>query len=239
VFSQACAAMRPSIYGLMSVSPLGPTQAVATTGTAFMIAPGVLITAAHLLHAEGDVTRPLHTLFEAISGPDIGQKMERATLIAEDAQRDTALLRLDDARSASSVTLETSRIAIGTSCGSLGFPLAAIVSSATGPSLSLAERFQGASISAYHAHPNHTGLRLDYYETDHAMYSGSSGCPGFLTAGKVFGMHVASVVVQGMATERLPSTNGGAPVDRLSISIWVAAGEIAAFANANGYDLRV
>ena len=67
----------------MSVSPLGPTQAIATTGTAFMIAPGVLITAAHLLHVEGDVTRAVHTLFEVIGAPEIGPKMEPATLMAE------------------------------------------------------------------------------------------------------------------------------------------------------------
>jgi hypothetical protein len=31
--------MRSCIYGLMSVSPFGSTHAIATTGTAFMIAP--------------------------------------------------------------------------------------------------------------------------------------------------------------------------------------------------------
>jgi hypothetical protein len=133
----------------MSVSPLGWTQAIATTGTAFMIAPGVLITAAHLLHVEGDVTRAVHTPFEVIGAPEIGQKMEPATLIAEDSQRDIALLRLQSPRSLSGVRLETSMVPIGTSCGSLGFPLAAIVSSPTGPSLSLAERFQGAKRIAW------------------------------------------------------------------------------------------
>lgn len=237
MFALACAAMRSSIYGLMSVSPLGSTQAIATTGTAFMIAPGVLITAAHLLHVGGDVTRAVHTLFEVIGGAAIGQKMERATLIAEDLQRDTALLRLQSPRSASCARLETSMVPIGTSCGSLGFPLAAIVSSPTGPSLSLAERFQGANISAFHAHPNHSGQPLDYYETDTAMYGGSSGCPGFLIGGKVFGMHIASVLAQGRAADDLPHVNGGAPSERYGISIWVAAREIAVFAQANGLDL--
>jgi Trypsin-like peptidase domain len=99
-----------------------------------MIAPGVLITAAHLLHVESDVTRAVHTLFEVIGAPEIGQKMEPATLIAEDSQRDIALLRLQSPRSLSCVRLETSMVPIGTICGSLGFPLAAIVSSPTGPS---------------------------------------------------------------------------------------------------------
>jgi hypothetical protein len=237
MFASACATMRPSIYGLMGVSPLGPTKAIATTGTAFMIAPGVLITAAHLLHAEGDVTRSVHELFEVIGAPDIGKKMEHATVIAEDPQRDTALLRLHTPRSLSCVRLETSRVAIGTSCGSLGFPLAGVVSLPTGPSLSLAERFQGANISAFHAQPDHLGHPLDYYETDSPMYGGSSGSPGFLVGGKVFGMHIVSVNAQGTAAESSPSTNGGAP-DRLAISIWVAAGEIAVFAKANGCEVR-
>jgi hypothetical protein len=236
MFARACAIMHPAIYGLMSISPVGPSQAMATTGTAFMIVPGVLITAAHLLHAEGDVTKPLHTLFEAIGAPDIGLAMEPATLIAEDTHRDTALLRLQNARSTTCVALETSRVAIGTSCGSLGFPLAGIVSQPKGPSLSLAQRFQGANISAFHAHPNHAGHALDFYETDSPMYRGSAGCPGFLAGGEVFGMHIASVVVQGTAAR--PSENGGAPVDRLAIAIWVAAGEIALFAEANGFELH-
>lgn len=236
MFSRACAMLHRAIYGLMSVSPVGPTQAVATTGTAFMIAPGVLITAAHLLHPEGDATRPRHTLFEAIAAADIGHPMERATLIAEDSQRDTALLQLQDPRSTTFVTLETSRVAVGTSCGSLGFPLAGIVSLPTGPSLSLAERFQGGNISAFHVHPNHAGHPLDFYETDSPMYRGSAGCPGFLIGGGVFGMHIASVVLQG-AVLATASENGSEPVDRLAIAIWVAAGEIALFAKANGFDL--
>ena len=235
MFARACATMRSSIYGLMSVSPLGPSQAIATTGTAFMIAPGLLITAAHLLHADGDVTRSVHTLFEVISAPDIGRTMERAMLVAEDPQRDTALLRLQSPRSARSVTLETSQVPIGTSCGSLGFPLATIVSSSNGPSLSIAERFQGASISAFHAHPNHSGDQLDYYETDTTMYGGSSGCPGFLIGGKVFGMHIASVLARGTGAETVPPVNGGAQIDRVGISIWVSAREIAIFARANGF----
>jgi Trypsin-like peptidase domain len=201
-----------------------------------MVAPGVLITAAHLLHAEGDVTRPLHAVFEAISATDIGEKMERATLIAEDSQRDTALLRLHNPRSAACVALETSRVAVGTSCGSLGFPLAGIRSSSNGPSLSLAVRFQGANISAFHEHPNHAGQQLDYYETDNTMYGGSAGCPGFLMGGEVFAIYVASVVAEDVPGGS-PSVNGGSPPDRVAISIWVAAREIEVFANANGLGL--
>ncbi len=69
------------------------------------------------------------------------------------------------------------------------------------------------------------------------MYGGSSGCPGFLIGGKVFGMHIASVVAKGQTAEIMPPVNGGAPADRFGISIWVAAREIAAFAQANGVDV--
>jgi S1-C subfamily serine protease len=150
----------------------------------------------------------VHPTRDSIGASEIGQKMERATLIAEDSQRDTALLRLQSPRSVSYVTLETSMVPIGTGCGSLGFPLAAIVFLPTGPSLSLAELFQGANISALHAHPNHLGQPLDYYETDAAMYGGSSGCPGFLIGGNVFAMHIASVLARGKAVDNVSPVNG-------------------------------
>ena len=50
-------------------------------------------------------------------------------------------------------------------------------------------------------------------------------------------MHVASVLARSKAAENLPPANGGPPADRYEISIWVAAREIAAFAEANGLDL--
>lgn len=237
MFAPACKKVRSSVYGLMSASPLASTQAVASVGTAFMIARGVLVTAAHLLHVDGDLTRPPHTLVQAICAPDIGSKMEPVAMIAEDVQRDIALLRLDHPRSAACVELETAKVAVGTPCGSLGFPLAGIRGSTAGAALTLAERFQGASISAFHEHPNHSGQLLDYYETDSAMYRGSAGCPGFLVGGDVFAIYIATVSVGDAAQGGSYAVNGIGPFDREAISIWVAAREIRMFANASGVDL--
>ncbi|TLY22998.1 MAG: trypsin-like peptidase domain-containing protein [Nitrospirae bacterium] len=231
MFAKSSATVRASVYGVLGVSQVAPNQVNATNGTAFMISPGVLVTAAHFVHVENDPTKPVHTQFEAIRAPDIGQPMERASLIAEDRVRDVALLRLQNPRSSVTVALNTARVPIGTSCGSLGFPLASVVFNPVGRVVNLTERFQGANVSAFHTQQHPSGRALDFYETDALMYSGSSGCPGFLADTLVFGMHVASVIeganqIQNKGATRLTA--------RLAISLWVPSVDIVSFARANG-----
>ena len=228
MFTKACTQVRETIYGLMGLSQIGPNQVNGTNATGFMIAPGILATAAHFCHLENDPTKPVHQLFEAIRSPDIGQKMVTATLLAEDIARDLALLRLTTSPSSTCITLEANRVPSGTPCGSLGFPLASIVFSQTGRMFNLVERFQGASISAFGSLAHPTGRQLGYYETDSFMYGGSSGCPGFLEDGRVFGMHVGSVAEPGG-----PQAKGS----RLAIAIWVPATDIRDFARANGVNI--
>ena len=76
------------------------------------------------------------------------------------------------------------------------------------------------------------GNTVTFYETDSLMYGGSSGCPGFLESGKVFGMHNRSV---------LEAPKGGQQGDttgtRLAISMWVPSMDIIAFASAHGVKL--
>jgi hypothetical protein len=198
-----------------------------------MIAPGVLATAAHFCHIENDPSKPVHNRFEAIRSPDIGQKMEDVTLIAEDTLRDLALLRIENPRSTLHVQLECNIVSTGTNCGSLGFPLASVIFSQTGRMFNLVERFQGANISTYQTSIAPTGRTLGFYETDSLMYGGSSGCPGFLVDGRVFGMHVASIVDQASAQANAAKP-GQASGNRLAISIWVPSAEIRDFAIANG-----
>jgi S1-C subfamily serine protease len=194
MFVQACNQIRECIYGLMGLSQTGPNQVNVTNATGFMVVPGILVTAAHFCHVENDPSKDVHSHFEAIRSPDIGQHMQRIALIAADTVRDIALLRIDNPRSTSQVQLECDRVPTGTNCGSLGFPLASVVVSQSGKMFNLTERFQGASISAYQTSTTPTGRALSFYETDALMYGGSSGCPGFLIEARVFGMHVASVV---------------------------------------------
>jgi hypothetical protein len=121
MFVNACNQIRETIYGLVGVSQVGLTIN-ASSGTGFMIAPGILATAAHLCHVDGDVAKARQQSFEAIRSPDIGQRLETAAFVAEDTQTDIALLRLAAPRSTACVKLETNRVPTGTACGSLGFP---------------------------------------------------------------------------------------------------------------------
>ncbi len=225
MFDKACNHIRETIYGLIGLSQISPTQVNASNGTGFMIAPGILAAAAHLCHVDNNPIKPRHQIFEAIRSPDIGQKMETATFVAEDTERDIALLRLTAPRSSTCVTLETNRIASGTNCGSLGFPLASVVFSQTGRLFNLVERFQSASISAFLSAVYASGRQLERYETDAFMYKGSSGCPGFLENGRVFGMHISSVTEQ---------SGGQNPQARVAIANWIPAIDIKNFATASG-----
>jgi hypothetical protein len=233
MFAQACSEIRNAIYGVLGTSKAAVNRVNCTSATAFMISPGVLATAAHFVHVENDPSKPVHTVFEVIRAPDVGQRMENAQLIAQDSIRDLALLRIENPRSNACVTLEPQRISTGTSCGSLGFPLAQVIFSQTGKMFNLVERFQGASISAFLTSSDPSGRRLSYYETDALMYKGSSGCPGFLQNANVFGMHIRSVV-EAPKDPPLPTAAPAQPEIRLAISIWVPSMDIHSFARDNG-----
>ncbi len=226
MFAEVCAAVRNSVYGIVGTWQPDGSPVSFTNGTGFMIAPGILVTVAHLVHRDADVANPTLQLFEVIRAPDIGQRLETAVLIAEDIARDMALLRIDDPRSEDSVTLATERVELGNSAGSLGFPLATVRYTGVDKVFHLVERFQGMSISALHTMVDEYGREFTVYETDAPMYRGSSGCPGFLLNEQVFGMHVKSVV----SDQEAPGPVGA----RLAISTWVPSMSIAAFAVDNG-----
>jgi S1-C subfamily serine protease len=220
--------IRESIYGVLCKTPLGADQVTCGTGTAFMIAPGICATAAHVLHLDGDKTKPLHQSIELIRSPDIGSAMLNATLIAEDVERDLALIRITNPKNNSVVTFHKTRIDSGINTGALGFPLAQVAIINNQLAFNLTERFQGAYTSAYNFRvypgPNPYNITLDTYETDSLTYTGSSGCPGFTLEGKVFGMVVGSV------SEKMVKDNSA----RLAISLWVPSMDIINFAGGNG-----
>lgn len=241
MFQQACQTICEAVYGVKCNTPLGNKRANISTGTGFMIAPGVLATAAHVIHFECDHNKAIHQTFEVIRALDIGQKTEKTQLIAEDITKDMALLRIANPRSTQSVVLEPNILNIGTSCGSMGFPLSFV--GEKGFTLDL--RFQGAFISSFN-------IDLEYYETDSLMYKGSSGCPGFTTNGHVFGMHNRSVTSepspiqqtpQSRALRRqqikhrkkalLPEVKQKKQTDRYAISLWIPSTQIITFAHAN------
>jgi S1-C subfamily serine protease len=219
--------VRESIYGVLCKSAVGNNQIVCGTGTAFMIAPGVCATAAHVLHLDGDKTKTLHQSIELIRAPDIGTPMLVATLIVEDTERDLALIKITNPTNSSVIPLYKTKIDSGINTGALGFPLAQVSFVNNQIAFNLLERFQGAYISAYntaaypHANPNN--ITLDTYETDFLTYSGSSGCPGFTVEAKCFGMVIGSV-----------SENNKDNSARLAISLWVPSMDIINFAAGNG-----
>ena len=227
MFSNACVTTREAIYGALATTVIGPTSAKIGNGTAFMIAPGILVTAAHFVHVESDPSKPIHGTFEVIRAPDVSQSMEVGTFLAEDPELDLALLELRNPRSGACLTLEPRDVPRGTNCGLLGFPLAEVSVQGGRKKFNLLERFQGAYISAVHPITLPGGRQASYYETDALMYSGSSGCPGFLSDGRVIGMHVKSI---------LEGKKGGSGTTgtRLAISLWVKSPDIIAFAAANG-----
>lgn len=222
MFQQACSTIVNKIYGIRCDTQLG-TLLNYSTGTGFMISPGIIATAAHVIHDQCQPTHPQHNSFKVIRAPDIGQQMEQAQLIGEDEVRDIALLRIEHPRSNQTVTLNRNVVPIGVSCGSLGFPLATI--DLTGFHLAL--RFQGANISAFLTGPDASGRNLSFYETDALMYSGSSGCPGFTADEVVFGMH-------NRVRNDPHSTQAGSLINRLAISLWVPSTDIIAFARTSG-----
>lgn len=226
MFSKASKLIRESTYGFLArsiVAEKGPEKTVnVSNGTAFMVAPGYLITAAHSVHQEITLSKPVHQDFELIRAPDVGRKMEKATFVAEDPIHDIALLKIQSPKSSASVRFERDIIPRGTNCGFLGFPLATVQFSPNGRQFSAFERFQGAYISNYvtvnQGQPNERA----FYEIDTLMYSGSSGCPAFTVDGKVVGMQVASVMQKRQGQEDNQA-------ERVAISLVVPSAEILKF----------
>ncbi|MEI7857599.1 MAG: serine protease [Methanomicrobiales archaeon] len=126
MFNDACQKNRDAIYGIRSYTQISKTQQAGGLGSGFAIAPGIIATVGHLAHIDNDPSR-IHTNFEVIRSPDIGQQMEVARLIAIDPNHDIALLKIDNPRSNQFLTLENKRMPTGTSCGSLGFPLGELI----------------------------------------------------------------------------------------------------------------
>ncbi len=228
MFRETCKSVRESIYGVLCQSPVGEGQTNYSNGTAFMIAPGVCATASHVLHVEGDRSKPVHKKLEVIRTPEIGRPMLQASLIAENKDRDLALIRIHKPGNLTVLSLYPSKIETGTAIGALGFPLAGVINLNSRIAFNLVERFQGAFISAFQRFSFSDNVQFDFYETDSVVYGGSSGCPGFTMDGRIFGM------VIGTASEGNEKSNSA----RLSISRWVPSMDIIEFAKLQGIETK-
>ncbi len=223
MFHETCLKVRESIYGVLCHSEIRDIR-TARNSSGFTVAPGVIATVAHGLHINGDFNEPIHETFEVIRTPDIGQDMRSAHIIAIDDARDLAFLRIQGFKDEHHVELVNNVVPIGTSCGFLGFPLASADFNVESLNFTLNERFQGAYVSAFVSDTLH-GTEMNWYETDQLMYSGSSGCPGFLVDGRVFGMQSNTLTTVASSDDESK---------RLAIARQVPSKEILAYARASG-----
>jgi hypothetical protein len=219
MFEKALAENREAIYAILASASLPPGAATPSGGTAFMIAPGLLVTAARCVSGgpdPGDLPRPGLSLVRA---PDIGRGKERATLVSLDRGKGLALLRIDAPRSAATLRLLDAPVPIGTPCAYSGFPRLSM-DPAPLPGASLIEMFQGASVTSFTRAAGPGGEPVSRYATDAPLVGDASGCPGFTSSGEVFGM--------------LDCPPGD---PRSAVPSWVPSMEIILFALDNGVPL--
>jgi hypothetical protein len=119
-------------------------------------------------------------------------------------------------------------VPMGSRCGFQGFPLSSTEFKESGLHMTFVERFQGAYLSAYVTETTNN-RDLDWYETDQLMYGGSSGCPGFLEDGRVFGMQSNTLTTEVSSEDESK---------RLAISRQVPSLDIIVFARANGITIK-
>lgn len=219
MFEKALAENRESIYAILASSSLPPEAATPSGGTAFMIAPGLLVTAARCVPDGSDPGNPPCPELSLVRAPDIGRGTERAILVSLDRGKGLALLRIDAPRSAATLRILDAPVPIGTQCAYSGFPRLAMVP-APRPGASLIEMFQGASVSSFVRTAGPDGELVSRYVTDAPLVGDASGCPGFLSSGEVFGM--------------LNCPPGDI---RSAVPSWVPSMDILSYARANGVPL--
>jgi hypothetical protein len=230
MFRTSCMENREAIYAVLAPPPLRANAITPAGGTAFMVAPGLLVTTARAVCREAGPDGPAPSEVPVIRAPDIGKKAETATVFALDHGKDVALLRIDAPRSDAILKLLGERVPVGTPCGASGFPRIA-VDSVPAVGVSLIELFQGGTVSAFVDADGGVEGTASWYETDSPMYGDASGCPGFVASGEVFGMHLRSAVNRPKGGEEGCPGADGPPS---GVSVWVSSMELIAFAAAHG-----
>ena len=219
MFEKALTENREAIYAILASSPLPADAATPSGGTAFMIAPGLLVTAARCIPGGSDPGSLPCPELSVVRAPDIGRGTERADLVALDRGKGLALLRIDSPRSAACLRILDTPVPVGTQCAYSGFPRLAM-GTASLPGTSLIEMFQGANVSSFVRTAGPGGEPVSYYVTDAPVLGDASGCPGFLPSGEVFGM-----------------INSPPGDTRSAFPSWVPSMDIVSFARRNGVPL--
>lgn len=118
MFAAACATLRPTVYSVCVASTSSTREGSISLGTGFVIAPGVLVTASHLLerHAANE-TVEVHVCSRQTLD---SQPYAWAEIAAKDASRELLLLNAETG--AAVVRLALAGVPMGTACGILGYP---------------------------------------------------------------------------------------------------------------------
>ncbi len=219
MFEKALKENREAIYAILAPAALPREAATPSGGTAFMIAPGLLVTAARCIPGGSDPGNHPRPVLSLVRAPDIGRGTERATVVSLDRGKGLALLRIDAPRSAATLRLLDAPVPVGTPCAYSGFPRLAM-DPAPVPGASLIEMFQGASVSSFARAAGPGGEPVSRYVTDAPLVGDASGCPGFTATGEVFGM--------------LDCPPGD---PRSAVPSWVPSMDIVSFALDNGVPL--
>jgi len=119
MFTDAYTKIRGCTYFLMGRSK-GKDM---SCGTAFAIAPGVLATAAHVLHKDRGDSSSFQDSIQVIRDPEIimRQEVEAARVIAVDVEYDIGLLKIDSPRTKDSVVFTNHIVLPGTEIGAVGY----------------------------------------------------------------------------------------------------------------------
>ena len=219
MFEKALAENREAIYAILASSPLPPEAATPSGGTAFMIAPGLLVTAARCIPGDSEPGNLPRLELSLVRAPDIGRGTERAALVSLDRGKGLALLRIEAPRSTACLRMLDTPVPVGTQCAYSGFPRLTM-GPAPLPGASLIEMFQGASVSSFVRTAGPGGEPVSRYVTDASVVGDASGCPGFLPSGEVFGM-----------------INSPPGDTRSAFPSWVPSMDIVSFARRNGVPL--
>lgn len=233
MFQRACSLVEPAVY-----CTVGGTNGLGVSfGTAFMIAPGVLATAAHAIRVGKSTSAARHDHIVVIQGPNLeANRMEQVTRILEDLDRDIALLQIDDPRSRDCVVLEAATISRGALCGSLSYPYAILSHNALDREFRDVLRFKSATVSCHYTETLQLGRQISFYEIDTALYEGSNGCPVFCEDGKVFGMALKTRTLLSPVPQGAEHNQGSAEKP-LAFQAMVPSNDIIDFAARNGIAL--
>ena len=230
MFISAFQNVQSSAYGILgqsSVSVAGQPGPGFTFdyGTGFAIAPGIILTAAHVIHSQGMFANKIHSNLLVMHATDIaaGRPPLNATLLAESNDNDIALLKISGSNNNDYVRFHRQIPPIGSSVGAIGFPDTHMIQSVKNGVTNFQFTFQLTFVGSFVSRMinfGYQGRNISGFATDGNVYEGASGGPVFLRDGAVCGMQVGYAM--------------NAKRERQSYTHCIPSEQLIAFANKHG-----